>query len=328
MSNTSPGNARRQVVAVTGASGNIGTALLRRLVPDPRVGEVRAIARRPPDEARPEVRWIAADITADDLAEAFDGVDAVVHLAWRIQPSWDVAAMERVNVEGSRRVFEVAARAGAAIVHASSVGAYGPGPQDRLVDESWPLGGHPGHPYSLQKARVEGLLDVVEDAFPGTRVVRMRPGLVFQRAAGQEVRRYFLPRHTPGFLLQPALVQQLPVRFQAVHADDVAAAFAEAALGDRHGAFNVATTDPIGRPTVGALEHLARPLAALSWRAHLQPVDPGWVRLVFRCPLIDPARAQAELHWRPAHSGAEALAEGLRAMAEPPAPASDALAAH
>jgi len=88
-----------KVIAVTGASGNIGTALVRRLVSDPRVREVRAVARRPPDPAdradRAEhikVSWTAADVSEDSLATVFEGADAVVHLAWRIQPSWDLPA--------------------------------------------------------------------------------------------------------------------------------------------------------------------------------------------------------------------------------------------
>ncbi len=314
------------VIAVTGASGNIGTALLDRLSKDPRVGEVRALARRPPDSVREKVRWIQADITTADLNPAFTGADVVVHLAWRIQPSWDVSAMRLVNVAGSQRVFAAAVRAGASIVHSSSVGAYAPGPKDRLVNESWPLGGHPGHPYSLQKAQVESLLDLVEERHPSTRVVRVRPGLVFQTAAGREVRRYFLPRHTPAWVLRPGLVQMLPVRFQAVHADDVAAAFLEAAVGDARGAFNIATADPVGGHNVAALEFAARPLVSAAWRLHLVPTDPGWVRLVFRCPLMDASRATAELGWRPSRTGAQALAEGLRAMAHPPQPVTPALA--
>jgi nucleoside-diphosphate-sugar epimerase len=55
-----------------------------------------------------------------------------LHLAWLIQPSRDLAKLHETNVHGSRRVFEAAARAGVgAIVYASSVGAYSPGPKDR-----------------------------------------------------------------------------------------------------------------------------------------------------------------------------------------------------
>lgn len=313
-------------MVVTGATGNIGTALLRRLVDDDRVGEIRAVARRiSQQDLGPKVRWHALDVAADDLSYAVDGADVVVHLAWRIQPSWDVTAMRAVNVLGSARVFDAAIGAGAAIVHASSVGAYGPGPKDRLVREDWPLGGHPGHPYSLQKAEVEAELDRLEARHPDVRVVRLRPALVMQSTAGQELRRYFLPRHLPFGLIRPALVRHLPVRFQVVHADDIADAFARAALGTAAGAFNLGTDDPIGGHQVTPLAAVLRPVAAATWHLHAQPVDPGWVTLIFHCPLLDSSRARTALGWSPSHTGAEALHAGLRGMQQPPAPATPAL---
>ena len=222
--------ARGSTIVVTGASGNIGTALLRALQDDERVAEVRAVARRIPDgPPHAKVRWHAIDVVDGDLTGVCDGADAVVHLAWRIQPSWDEAAMAAVNIVGSTRVFEAAARAGAAIIHSSSVGAYAAGPKDRPVDESWRLGGRSSHPYSAHKAEVEGVLDGVAARHPDVRIVRIRPSLVMQPAAGQELRRYFLPRHAPFRAARAGLVQHLPVRFQVVHADDVARAFAAAA---------------------------------------------------------------------------------------------------
>jgi UDP-glucose 4-epimerase len=301
-------------VAITGASGNLGQSLLDVLDADERVGEVRAIARRPPDdEHRSKVRWFGADVAEDDLAPAFEGAGSVVHLAWSIQPSWDLEGMRRTNVAGSTAVFEAAIGAGVpAIVHASSVGAYAAGPKDRLVDEDWPLGGHEGHPYSLQKAEVEGVLDGIERDHPGLRVVRLRPALLFTARAGLELRRYFLPR-LPGLpaALRPRLVDRAPSRFQVVHTDDAARGFAAAALGSVRGAFNLATDDVIGTGPVAALERPARLTAAATWRLHAQPVDPGWVTLVFRSPLLSAARARAELGWHPERSGHAALADGL-----------------
>jgi nucleoside-diphosphate-sugar epimerase len=313
-------------VAVTGATGNIGTALLHRLLDDDRVREVRAIARRlSQEDLGPRVRWFELDVAEDDLSRAFDGADVVVHLAWRIQPSWDIDDMRAVNVAGSKRVFEAAIDAGAAIVHASSLGAYGPGPKDRLVDESWPVSGHPDHPYSAQKAEVEHELDRLEALHPETRIVRMRPALVMQSPAGQELQRYFLPRHFPFRLVQPAVVDLLPVRFQVVHADDVADAFARAALGNASGAFNLAADEVQGGRQIAQLQVPARLLASLTWRLHAQPVDPGWVTLVFRSPLITTERAREELGWAPEVSGPDALAAGLAGIQDPPAPPTPAL---
>jgi len=84
----------------------------------------------------------------------------VVHLAWLIQPSRDLAMLEATNVEGSRRVFAAAAAVGAGtLVHASSIGAYSPGPKDDPVGEDHPTDGIPTSFYSRHKAAAERLLD-------------------------------------------------------------------------------------------------------------------------------------------------------------------------
>lgn len=105
-----------------------------------------------------------------------------------------MAAQEATNVDGTARMLAAAAAAGVgAVVVASSVGAYSPGPKDRAVDESWPTEGIPSSAYSRQKARVERLLDAFEADQPDVRIVRIRPGLVFQGSAGSEIARYLEP---------------------------------------------------------------------------------------------------------------------------------------
>src|SRR5688500_6469370 len=129
-------------VVVTGASGNVGTSLLRALASDDLVNSIVGIARRRPREEFPKTTWVEADVSHDDLEPHMSGADAVVHLAWLIQPSRDEAKLRATNVDGSARVFEAAARAGVTrVVYASSVGAYSPGPKDSAVDESWPTQG-------------------------------------------------------------------------------------------------------------------------------------------------------------------------------------------
>ena len=84
----------------------------------------------------------------------------IVHLAWLIQPGRDESVTSRVNLTGRRRVFAAAVAARVpSVIDASSVGAYSPGPKDRLVDESWPTGGISSSFYSRHKAAVERDLD-------------------------------------------------------------------------------------------------------------------------------------------------------------------------
>src|SRR3954469_13281326 len=254
-------------IVVTGATGNVGTSVVRALGRDERVEEIVGVARRLPGWRPERTRWVAADVARDDLRAVFEGADVVIHLAWLIQPSRDEAELERVNVGGSRRVFEAAVQAGAkAIVHASSIGVYSPGPKDRPVDESWPRDGIETSFYSRHKAAAEHILDEVERAHPELRVVRLRPALIFKREAGSEIRRLFAGPFLPSPLVHPRLIPVLPVPkrlvLQAVHADDVGEAYRLAATSpEARGAYNIAA-DPVLDPATLARALGGRPLAA------------------------------------------------------------------
>ncbi|MCW3065418.1 MAG: NAD-dependent epimerase/dehydratase family protein [Solirubrobacterales bacterium] len=317
-------------IVVTGGTGNVGSAVLRALRRDPTVDEIVGIARRRPAEPPPDVEMLAADVTRDDLVPLFRGADAVVHLAWLIQPSRDRRLTSEVNVGGSERVVRAAVDAGVpALVYASSVGAYSPGPKDRRVDESWPTDGVPSSFYARDKAAVERILDDVEREHPGLRVVRLRPGLIFQRTAASEIRRLFVGPFLPGRLVDPRLIPIVPshprLRFQAVHADDVAEAYLRAAVGDARGAFNVADEPVLDGPALGCLLHarpvrvhagLLRALADWTWRLRLQPTPAGWVDMALGVPLMDTTRARRELGWTPRHDAGATLLELLQGMRE------------
>jgi UDP-glucose 4-epimerase len=317
-------------IAVTGASGNIGTALLIALGG---MGEhaLVGVSRRPPPQVPPYewAQWHRIDIgradAADRLTEAFAGVDAVVHLAWQLQPSsvHSREAMRRTNQDGTAAVVEAARRAGVAhFVHQSSIGAYAPG-SGRLVDETWPVTGIPTSSYSVDKAAAEVVVDALEDHCP---VTRMRPGLVFQDAAASEISRYFLGPLVPSRIIGPGLMRFVPLpqrlAFQAVHADDVATAIALVLEQRAAGAFNVAAEPVIDRTVwrevfggVGPQVPVAalRAVAAATWRARLQPTEPGWIDLAAQAPTMKTDRLR-ELGWEPRRSAAETLERFIRAM--------------
>jgi UDP-glucose 4-epimerase len=317
-------------VVVTGATGNVGTSTVQALSQSREIDEIVGLARRKPTWTPAKTSWVEANILTADLGAIFEGADAVIHLAWAIQPSRDAVTLERINVEGSRRVFEAVAAAGVPkLVHASSVGAYSPGPKDREVDEDWPTEGTPTSFYSRHKVAVERELDRFEAVYPKTRVVRLRPALIFKDEAATEIRRLFVGPFLPNFILRRGLLLALPrvdrLRFQAVHSEDVGRAYLRAVLADVDGAFNIAAEPPlspeemaerIGVRSFPVPARVVRRLADLSWRMRLQPTPPGWLDMALNVPLMSSDRAREELDWEPRHSGVEALEELLEGLRE------------
>ncbi|MFE7775118.1 NAD-dependent epimerase/dehydratase family protein [Streptomyces sp. NPDC057445] len=321
-------------VVVVGATGNVGTSVVKALSADPGVASVLGLARRLPDWQPDRTTWAAADIDpgGTDLARHFTGADAVIHLAWKFQPTHDPVTTWRTNVLGSIRVFEAVAEARVPVlIHASSVGAYSPGPKDRRVDESWPTHGWPQAAYCREKAYLERYLDAYELTRPAVRVVRMRPAFLFKRESASQQRRIFAGRLLPPQLIRPSLVPAVPdlpgLTFQALHTDDAAAAYREAVTRPVRGAFNLAAEPPLDAAELARIMD-ARPLkvplpplrAALSaaWRLRLVAASPDLFDAVLRLPLLDSSRARAELDWRPRYSAVEAVLEfldGLRAQA-------------
>ncbi|MFD0690226.1 NAD-dependent epimerase/dehydratase family protein [Actinomadura fibrosa] len=316
-------------VVVTGATGNIGTSTIRALAADPRVTSILGLARRRPGQdiaaENGKTEWAEADVTDTDLVPLFQGADAVVHLAWLFQPTHRPAVTWDANVIGSTRVFDAVTEARVpALVYSSSVGAYSPGPKDRPVDESWPTHGWPGAAYSREKAYVERLLDALEARDPALRVVRIRPGFIFERQSAAEQRRLFAGPLLPGALARPGLIPIVPdlpgLRLQALHSTDAGEAFHLAAVGDARGAYNIAAepvldpaelADMLGARPVRLPARGVRAVLSAAWNLHLVPASPGLLDLALQVPLMDTGRARRELGWTPARTAREAIEEFL-----------------
>lgn len=326
-------------IVITGATGNAGTALLRRLATASAEGEdleIVGISRRQPESLVPpylDVEWHSADLGAPgvvpQLESILQGADAVVHLAWQIQPNHRQDELYRTNVTGTANILAAAGRARVGhFVCASSVGSYSRANKDRRVAEDWPVDGIPGSHYSQHKARQEALLNEFEAANPAITVARLRPGLIFQEHAGSEIGKYFLGPLIPRALPPTPRLPLLPVPpefvFQAVHAADVADAYWRVLQRRASGAFNVAA-EPVIDPNalgwlLGARRIMPLPVALLrflvdlSWRARLQPTDAGWVDMAANAPIMDTTRAREALGWSPGRSSLQAIADVLAGM--------------
>jgi len=306
-------------VVVTGATGNVGTSLVASLSADPgAAGHTVAVARHAPADAAtgPLVTFARCDLGAPGasrrLTSLFSGADAVVHLAWAINPPRGDEPMNRTNVLGSSNVLGAVAAAGVPhLVCASSVAAYGDAPRWNRVTEDRPLdGGIPGSAYSRHKVRLEAMLDRFETEHPAVTVARIRPCGIVAPGAGTRLASWLLSPLMPasGFGRPPLPVPTWPgMRFQLVHVEDVVDVVLRILAGRVGGAFNVAS-EPVLRPrdlAAAGASHVELPYpvlstgAALSWRAGVQPLHPGWLRLADRAALVHTTAARDDLGWSP-----------------------------
>ncbi|WP_167198774.1 NAD-dependent epimerase/dehydratase family protein [Brevibacterium pigmentatum] len=330
-------------VAVIGATGNVGTAVLDVLGRTPEITSVLGISRRMPDtEAEPYsgCEWRSIDIAAAssegtahrDLTEALTGADAVIHLAWLIQPNSDRDLLRRVNVDGTARVAAAVAAAGVPhLVVASSVGAYSPDDSMDKRDEEWPTEGIRSSHYSVDKAAQERVLDDFCADHPEITVTRLRPALIFGAPAASEIQRYFLGTWMPVQLLRAGRLPFLPLPaglrgVQAVHSTDVARAYVASVLRRRSGAFNICADDVLHPKDLAELldhgRHIPVPNGAvraalgMGHSSSLVAADAGWLDMGLHVPLMDNGRARRELGWEPEYSAMDAARELLKGMAD------------
>ena len=289
-------------VVVTGACGNLASAILPRLVRRPDIDQIIGLDLRTPRRPIDGVEYRRADITDPAVARHLDGAGALVHLAFVVMGGRDPDAAERVNVGGTRNVIGAAIDAGVShITYASSIAAYGAHPDNAAgpLSEEAPLRGNPDFIYSRTKAEVERWLDSIEGGAPP--IARLRPSAFLGatgRAASMWKRRWF-----------PVIRGGADHPVQLTHQDDVADAFVKALVRRAAGAFNIATSDPLpvsrwaevlGKWPVPIPRAVALAAADRAFRAGRAEIDPGFIRFGSAGPLVVSAdKARAELGWRP-----------------------------
>lgn len=307
-----PGPDATTTVAVTGAGGLIGRALVAALAEHEAVAGVVAVDRVPLDDLPAGAVARRADVRDPrELRAAFAGADAVVHLAFQVDPLHDEAAMRAVNVDGSRHVAEQAEQAGCDhLVVVSSATAYGAHRDNPVpLRESAPLRAPATFPYAHHKAEVEGFIADWGAADGRPLVTVLRPAIV----TGPGVDNFITAQlDAPRF---PVVKGHAPP-FQFVHLDDVVAAMVHVVTRRVAGTFNVASegwlsldevTAILGRRRVDVPEEVAHGLADVLWRLHLSPSPAGQLPYVMYPWIVD-VSALVATGWQPRHSNRDALA--------------------
>lgn len=305
-------------VAVTGANGFVGRAVLARLA---ELGhEARALVRRPAG-LRGEVVMGTLDGSAI-APEALGGADVVVHLAARTHVLDDTAAdpaaaYRRVNVDGTRALLDAALAARVQrFVYMSSVKAAGEMslPGEPLTAKSEP---RPEDDYGITKLEAEHLVRQRCEA-AGIAWTIIRPPLVFGPGVGANFER-MISAVGSGFPLPLGSVRN---RRSIIYVENLADATVAACRAE--GAANQVLM--LADQTLPLPELLRAIASAQGRRVRLFPVSPAFLRLAGRLTgksgevqrlcgslEIDPKPAMALLDWAPRISFEEAIYATVRA---------------
>jgi len=305
-------------VAVTGASGFVGSAVVRYLVQ--RGYHVQAFGRRATWQpgGGVDVPYAPWDIAAGPLLSP-PSVDAVVHCAAFVGDWGREAEFERTNVAGTAHVLK--SWPDARLVHISSGSVYDP-----RADHRRPLEEADADPFdraSIRRIRWLGHYGwtkrlaeyVVVSGRPRDAVI-LRPHAVYGPGDRTLLPRV-LRRYRRGRLF---VVGNPSSRLSVTHIDNLTSAIELAVSGNVSGVYNVADPDPVPLGTL-----LEGVLVAIGRRPHVVylPVTPVWwvaalaelVHSLGDLPrpvvtrfelshlrgdfVLDTSRAWSEMGWRP-----------------------------
>lgn len=302
-------------VAVTGAAGRLGQALIPALTAAEGIERVTAIDRCP-IVAGERTNSLQMDL-ADLAPEHLEGHDSLIHLAFQLMGGQggrrrrDRHWVRTQNVELSRQVFHAAAAAGLRqIVFLSSAAVYGPWPDSpRPLTERSPA--RPRFPYAEDKVATEQALLAVGAQYPDLTTCILRPPAIVGPHAHPLLRRVARSCVYPGGV-------EVPV--QILWEDDAADAVVRAVTRQAEGIFNLGA-EPVWSMRRMALHGrrwgipvppgLIRALHPLAWRLTRHAGDPGWVQGLDGALQMDCSRAREQLGWTPRVSTPECL-ERLR----------------
>jgi nucleoside-diphosphate-sugar epimerase len=162
-------------IFVTGASGFVGGAAVRKLVADGH--DVRAMSRSEKSDAKiaalggKPVRCDLEDVTAANIGDA----EAVIHSAAFVEQWGPRDAWRKFNVDGTARMLKAAREAGAKrFIHISTESVLWRGQHLRGVDETYPRAPNSPYPYAATKAQAEELVEAANAADFQTIILRPR----------------------------------------------------------------------------------------------------------------------------------------------------------
>jgi UDP-glucose 4-epimerase len=312
---------------ITGGSGYIGSRLVERLSELDETERILICDVRPPRVFRPNVEYRELDVRdagAVHETVALERPDALVHLAFILNPMHDEAAMYEIDVGGTHNVLEACSQAdvGQVLVTSSST-AYGAFPDNPVpLTEEHPVRGVPDFEYARDKAECDRLCQLWALRHPDRVMTIVRPCIVF----GPNVDNYIVRLWTKQPFQADFGLPDPGIQF--VHEDDVVEALSVLLSGRVAGAFNVAGDGvmPAGEcaEIIGLRRRrmplgLMRRLASVMWKLRQSETPPGNLHFAIHPWIVSNEKLKRETGWQPRYSSRETFEITMRAHGRLPA---------
>jgi len=166
-------------IFLTGGSGFVGGAFIKSFAKE---HDILAMSRSVKSDAAIKalgITPIRSSLNAVETAH-LKGCEAIVHCAAYVEEWGPWVIYEKLNVEGTRQLLEVAKQAGVKrFVHIGTEAALFYGQHMRGVDETYPLALKSPFPYSRTKAKAEKLVRDANDPQGGFETIILRPRMIW-----------------------------------------------------------------------------------------------------------------------------------------------------
>jgi UDP-glucose 4-epimerase len=313
---------------ITGGSGYIGSRLVDLLSRREETERIVICDLAPPAAYRPKTEFEWVDVRDRESVRtvlARSEADALVHLAFILNPSHDEHLMYDVDVNGTHNVLEAAAAAGTRqVLVTSSSTAYGAFPDNPVpLTEDDPVRGVASFPYARDKTESDRLCQLWAARHLDRLMTIVRPCIVF----GPNVDNYLVRLWTKAPFSADAGQLDNPIQF--VHEDDVVEAITSLLLGRHAGPFNVAgdglmtlreCAEVIGSPIRRMPLRAYRGLARAMWRTRLSEAPPGQIEFALHPWIVSNEKLKRTTGWTPKHTSRETFEITMRAHGKlPPA---------
>ena len=319
---------------ITGGSGYIGTRLTDVLVEREETERIVNLDVRPPATARPKSEFVRGDVRKADELRALmerERPDAVIHLAFLLNPIRDEARMYDIDVNGTDAVLRAASDAGVEqVLVTSSATAYGAFPDNPVpIAEDWPVRGQPDFSYARHKADADRLCQLWALRHPDRVMTIVRPSIVFGPTVDN-----FISRSWKNSAFMPRM-DGVDQEFQLVHEDDLVEALIGLLDAKAEGAFNIGgdgtmrwteAAEMVGLKVRDMSMRTVMRIYGAAWKLHAPRVEapPGNLHFIRYPWIVSNEKLKAEIGWQPSADTRQVFVETMYSqglVATPPAPA-------